>query len=77
MRGRVVLGDLARRRPAKLAEHVSGGPRGTLPPPIYLSGETGRQPIFAGFPDIDLELVGTDVLDGRLVALEYRPATAD
>lgn len=40
-------------------------------------GETGRRPIFAGLPDIDLELVSTDVLDGRLVALEYRPATAD
>jgi len=40
-------------------------------------GETGREPIFAGLPDIDLELVSTNVLDGRLVALEYRPATAD
>jgi hypothetical protein len=40
-------------------------------------GETGREPIFAGLPDIDLELVSTDVFDGRLVALEYRPATAD
>jgi riboflavin biosynthesis pyrimidine reductase len=40
-------------------------------------GETGRGPIFAGLPDIDLELVGTDVLDGRLVALKYRPAKAD
>lgn len=35
-------------------------------------GETGREPIFAGFPD--LELVETDVLDGRLVTLEYHPA---
>jgi dihydrofolate reductase len=40
-------------------------------------GETGREPIFAGLPDIDLELAGTNVLDGRLVTLEYRPATAD
>jgi len=40
-------------------------------------GNTGREPIFAGLPDIDLELTGTNVLDGRLVALEYRPATAD
>jgi dihydrofolate reductase len=40
-------------------------------------GSTGREPIFAGLPDIDLELAGTDVLDGRLVTLEYRPATAD
>jgi len=40
-------------------------------------GETGREPIFAGLPDTDLELAGTNVLDGRLVTLEYRPATAD
>ena len=40
-------------------------------------GETGREPIFAGLPDVDLELVGTDVLDDRLVVLEYRPAMAD
>ena len=40
-------------------------------------GETGREPIFAGLPDIGLELVGTDVLDGRLVALEYRLANAN
>jgi hypothetical protein len=39
-------------------------------------GETGREPIFAGLPDIDLKLVGTNVLDGRLVTSEYRPATA-
>jgi dihydrofolate reductase len=37
-------------------------------------GNTGREPIFEGLPDIDLKLAGTDVLDGRLVALEYRPA---
>ncbi len=39
-------------------------------------GETGREPIFSGLPDVDLDLVQTDVLDGRLVALEYRPANA-
>jgi hypothetical protein len=31
-----VLGSLARRCPAKLAEHVSDGPRRTLRSPIYL-----------------------------------------
>ena len=40
-------------------------------------GNTGREPIFEGLPDMDLELAGTDVLDGRLVMIEYRPATAD
>ena len=40
-------------------------------------GNTEREPIFEGLRDIDLELAGTDVLDGRLVMIEYRPATAD
>ncbi len=37
-------------------------------------GATGREPILAGLPDIDLEMVGSRVLDARLVVLEYRPA---
>jgi riboflavin biosynthesis pyrimidine reductase len=40
-------------------------------------GDTGREPIFAGLPDVNRELPGTDVLDGRLVTLEYRPANAN
>jgi dihydrofolate reductase len=36
-------------------------------------GATGHEPIFTGLPDIDLELVGQEVLDSRLVLLEYRP----
>jgi dihydrofolate reductase len=44
--------------------------------PLIL-GETGREWIFAGLPDIGLELVGTAVLDGRLVTLEYRPVAAE
>ena len=43
--------------------------------PLIL-GSTGREPVFAGLPDIHLELVDTEVLDARLVTLEYRPATA-
>ena len=43
--------------------------------PLIL-GSTGREPIFAGLPDIHLELVDTEVLDARLVTLEYRPTTA-
>src|SRR5215208_564493 len=39
-------------------------------------GDTGREPAFAGLPDISLELVRTDVLDSRLHTLEYRPANA-
>ena len=40
-------------------------------------GETGREPIFTGLPDVNLELIDTNVLDGRLVTLEYRPATTN
>ena len=43
--------------------------------PLIL-GSTGREPVFAGLPDIHLELVDTEVLDARLVTLEYRPTTA-
>jgi dihydrofolate reductase len=41
--------------------------------PIVL-GETGSEPTFANLPDLALALGGTDVLDGRLVMLEYRTA---
>lgn len=40
--------------------------------PLVL-GSTGSEPIFDGL-DHGLELLGTKVLDGRLVLLEYRPA---
>ena len=43
--------------------------------PLIL-GSTGREPVFAGLPDIYLELVDTVVLDARLLTLEYRPASA-
>lgn len=36
-------------------------------------GATGGEPIFAGLPDLNLELVRSDVLDSRLLAVEYRP----
>ena len=39
-------------------------------------GSTGRESVFASLLDIDLELLDTNVLDGRLVTLEYHPATA-
>lgn len=39
--------------------------------PLIL-GETGTEPTFANLPDLDLQLDGTTVLDGRLVVLEYR-----
>lgn len=36
-------------------------------------GETGRQPAFADLPDLDLELSHQEVLDSRVLVLEYRP----
>lgn len=38
--------------------------------PLIL-GSTGREPIHAGYPRTALQLVGTKVLDSRLVLLEY------
>jgi len=43
--------------------------------PLIL-GETGKEPIYVDYPRLPLELVGTKVLDSRLILLEYRPATA-
>lgn len=34
---------------------------------------TGREPLFAGLPDLDLELLAQEVLDERLMVVEYRP----
>jgi dihydrofolate reductase len=39
-----------------------------------LLGETGSEPTFADLPDLELELRGTEVLDGRFVMLEYSSA---
>jgi hypothetical protein len=39
--------------------------------------ETGTAPIFAGLPDLDLELEETRLLDGRLVVIDYRPRVAE
>jgi dihydrofolate reductase len=44
--------------------------------PLIL-GATGRERIFDGLPDLDLELVSARTLDGRLQMLEYRPTPRD
>jgi dihydrofolate reductase len=36
-------------------------------------GESGRERMFEGLPDVNLRLVSTEVLDQRLVLLEYAP----
>jgi dihydrofolate reductase len=40
--------------------------------PLILGG-AGREPLFAGYPQGNLELIDTKVLDSRLILLEYRP----
>jgi hypothetical protein len=40
--------------------------------PLIL-GSGGREPIYAGYPQVRLELIDTKVLDSRLIVLEYRP----
>lgn len=38
-----------------------------------ITGRTGTAPVLAGAEDFDLELLDTQVLDGRTVELTYRP----
>lgn len=40
--------------------------------PLIL-GSAGREPIYAGYPQVGLDLIDTQVLDSRLTLLEYRP----
>jgi dihydrofolate reductase len=42
-----------------------------------ITGVTGRDRIFDGYPDIALELVDTRTFDGRLQLLEYVPTVLD
>jgi dihydrofolate reductase len=38
-----------------------------------ITGSSGRERIYDGYPDVKLELVDSRTLDGRLQVLEYRP----
>jgi hypothetical protein len=38
-----------------------------------ITGSTGRERIFDGYPDVSLELVESRTFDGRLQLLEYVP----
>lgn len=40
-----------------------------------VSGQTGADPIFAGAPDLDLELLDRRTLDGHINELTYRPTS--
>lgn len=42
-----------------------------------ITGATGRERIFDGYPDIRLELLDHRVFDGRLQLLEYAPTVLD
>jgi len=41
-------------------------------PPV-ITGKTGRDRIYDGYPDVALEMVGSRTFDGRLQMLEYVP----
>jgi dihydrofolate reductase len=38
-----------------------------------ITGSTGRDRIYDGYPDVSLEMLGSRMFDGRLQLLEYRP----
>lgn len=38
-----------------------------------ITGSTGRERIYDGYPDVSLEMVNSGTFDGRLQLLEYRP----
>ena len=42
-----------------------------------ITGATGRDRIFDGYPDVALEMVDSRIFDGRLQLLEYAPTVLD
>ena len=42
-----------------------------------ITGSTGRDRIYDGYPDVALDMVGSRVFDGRLQLLEYVPTVLD
>jgi hypothetical protein len=42
-----------------------------------ITGATGRERIFDGYPDVALDLVTARTFDGRLQLLEYVPTVLD
>jgi riboflavin biosynthesis pyrimidine reductase len=42
-----------------------------------ITGQTGRDRIYDGYPDVQLDLVSTRTFDGRLELLEYVPTVLD
>ena len=42
-----------------------------------ITGATGRERIYDGYPDVSLEMVGSQTFDGRLQLVEYKPTVLD
>jgi dihydrofolate reductase len=42
-----------------------------------ITGSTGRERIYDGYPDVSLEMVNSRTFDGRLQLLEYRPTVLE
>ena len=42
-----------------------------------ITGKTGRERIYDGYPDVGLEMVDHRTFDGRLQLLEYVPTVLD
>ena len=42
-----------------------------------ITGATGRERIYDGYPDVSLEMIGSTTFDGRLQLVEYRPSVLD
>jgi dihydrofolate reductase len=42
-----------------------------------ITGRTGRERIYDGYPDVSLEMISSQTFDGRLQLLEYRPAVLE
>jgi dihydrofolate reductase len=42
-----------------------------------ITGRTGRERIYDGYPDVGLELVSSRLFDGRIQLLEYVPTVLD
>ena len=38
-----------------------------------ITGSTGRDRIYDGYPDVSLEMLGSRTFDGRLQLVEYKP----
>ena len=59
------------------AQQMSLDDRASLSTPVVVFpltlGDTGRERALSDYPRTSFELAGSSVLDGRLVALDYRP----